>query len=404
MSRAPIRIAIYYEHLFPESRGGGERLYCAFAEEWTRSGSDVTYVTREHEPATPPVDRTFRTLFIAPGSGVYDETGTRSAAGALEFSLAALRTIRRRRDVDDALMVSSTPALLPIAARAALLPRGSSALVVDWLEVWTFEQWREYLGAPRGAAAWLVQGIAVWATPLATCHSALTESRLKRLRPRLRVLRSPGLLDPAADDPASRSRPPTATSSDAAGVPPYGLFVGRLIPDKNVLAIPAAIAEVRRRVPGFRAVIVGSGPLADALSEAITRTGQQGAIAMRSGLTDEELSDLMAGAACLIHPSRREGYGLVVVEAAARGTPSVVLDAPSNAAAELVDAGRNGVIAPSTRPEDLAQAILTCLDGGAALRATTRAWYEEARETRSIRVTARRILDMLQRERESRRS
>ncbi len=53
----------------------------------------------------------------------------------------------------------------------------------------------------------------------------------------------------------------------------------------------------------------------------------------------------------MVLPSEREGYGLVVVEASARGTPSVVVRAPDNAAVELVDDGVNGVVAESAAPE-----------------------------------------------------
>ena len=54
----------------------------------------------------------------------------------------------------------------------------------------------------------------------------------------------------------------------------------------------------------------------------------------------------MARAACLATASEREGYGLVVVEAAAHGTPSVIVAGAENAAIELVDDGVNGVVAP----------------------------------------------------------
>ncbi len=67
----------------------------------------------------------------------------------------------------------------------------------------------------------------------------------------------------------------------------------------------------------------------------------------------------------MLLPSRREGYGLVVIEAASRGTPSVVVAGPDNAAVELVDDGVNGFVAASASPEDLAAAIVRVSDGGA---------------------------------------
>jgi glycosyltransferase involved in cell wall biosynthesis len=87
---------------------------------------------------------------------------------------------------------------------------------------------------------------------------------------------------------------------------------------------------------------------------------------------------------CLALPSRREGYGLIVIEAAARGTPSVVVRHPDNAATELVDEGSNGVIAPSASPEDLAAAFVRVHRAGPALRRSTSEWFEQNRVRLSL--------------------
>lgn len=387
---APTRIALYYEHLFPESRGGGERLYGGLAEAWAQSGAQVAYVTREHLAEEHSGDRHYDVVPIAGPGGIYDEAGVRSPAGAIEFTRAAFRTIRQRRGVDDCVVVSSTPPLLALAARAGLVPRRSTVLIVDWLEVWTLEQWSAYLGRPRGTLAWLVQGAAVWSTPTATCHSALVETRLRRIRRGLRVLRSPGLIDGSRKLAAPAERIGTAV--------PYALFVGRLIEDKNVLSIPAAIAFVRESIPDFTCVVVGTGPLLEAFENAVEELGISDAVSIRSGLDETELTALMTSAACLLHPSQREGYGLVVVEAASSGTPSVVLNAPDNAAVELVDEGVNGFVAQSTRADDLGSAVLRCVMAGPDLRKSTLAWYIAAQDSRSIHRTAARILAFIESE------
>ena len=77
----------------------------------------------------------------------------------------------------------------------------------------------------------------------------------------------------------------------------------------------------------------------------------------------------------MVLPSRREGYGMVVVEAAARGVPSVVVADADNAATELVDEGVNGFVAASASPEDLADAILRVRAAGPQLRESTAAWF-----------------------------
>lgn len=379
-------IALYFEHLFPESRGGGERLYGALARQWARDGASVTYLTRQHEPVDPPVAREFTVSEILPAGEVYGPDGTRSPAGALDFARATLRSARRRRSTDDGVVVSSTPAFLVFAARAGMFPARGRVLVVDWLEVWSRRQWIDYLGTTRGLLAWIVQGAAVWATPTATCHSRLTQRRLNRIRPGLRVLVSPGLID----DEDRSELPPAPPAS-----PPYALVVGRLIEDKNVAAVPETIALARRSAPDLRCVVVGSGPERDRLDDEIRRLGLDDVVTVSSSLTDAELDELMAGATCLLHPSRREGYGLVVVESARHGTPAVVVEGPDNAAVELVDQGRNGFRAATSRPADLSAEVLRCLDGGDALRESTRRWYETARRTRSVQATADGMLRLM---------
>jgi glycosyltransferase involved in cell wall biosynthesis len=66
---------------------------------------------------------------------------------------------------------------------------------------------------------------------------------------------------------------------------------------------------------------------------------------------------------------------MVVIEAAARGTPSVVVREPDNAAVELVEDGVNGVVAASASPEDLAAAIARVHAAGPALRTSSAEWF-----------------------------
>ena len=95
----------------------------------------------------------------------------------------------------------------------------------------------------------------------------------------------------------------------------------------------------------------------------------------------------------MLLPSRREGYGMIVVEAAAAGTPSIVVREPDNAAVELVEDGVNGVIAASASPADLAAAIVRVHDGGATLRASTRDWFERNGQRLSVTGSLERVLE-----------
>jgi glycosyltransferase involved in cell wall biosynthesis len=100
----------------------------------------------------------------------------------------------------------------------------------------------------------------------------------------------------------------------------------------------------------------------------------------------------MRRALCMLVPSRREGYGLVVVEAAARGTPSVVVAGVDNAATELIEEGVNGTIAARAEPEAIAAAIVRVHEAGMALRESTAEWYAENTDRLSLASSLRVVL------------
>ena len=67
--------------------------------------------------------------------------------------------------------------------------------------------------------------------------------------------------------------------------------------------------------------------------------------------------------------SSREGYGMVVVEASAHATPSIVVAADDNAAVELIEDGVNGVIVTEPRPRRLPRRSCGCMRLGSPWRA-----------------------------------
>jgi glycosyltransferase involved in cell wall biosynthesis len=103
----------------------------------------------------------------------------------------------------------------------------------------------------------------------------------------------------------------------------------------------------------------------------------------------------MREAACLVNPSAREGYGLVVVESCAAGTPVVLVAGEDNASVELIEDGVNGRVAASVAPQELGAAIVDVVSAGAPLRKTTADWFEQARRTKTVRAAANQILERM---------
>ncbi|GAA4060711.1 glycosyltransferase family 4 protein [Microbacterium laevaniformans] len=383
------RMAIAYDCLFPFTTGGGERQYRAFAEALADRGVEVEYLTaRQWEGSSPEVPGV-RVTAVTERLELYDAGGVRRTAAALAFAWGLFRALRRRRHAYDAVMVSALPVLNVFAARAALWVSGTT-LVVDYLEVWHRRQWAEYAGRITGAIAWMLQRLAIAVTPVATCHSQLSATRLRAEGLRGDVLISPGLISEQSAAPSVG--PPAA--------PPFALYVGRHIPDKRVELLPDAVAHARASVPELRLVILGDGPSNPVVRDAVSRqvAGSEW-VSMPGFVSDDDLDRLLSTAACVVNPSRREGYGLVVVEAAAHGTPVVLVADEGNAATELIDEGVNGYVAVDAGASALGDTIVRAVTSGPRLRETTRGWYRDAISTRTVARTIDIILHHLENQR-----
>jgi glycosyltransferase involved in cell wall biosynthesis len=106
---------------------------------------------------------------------------------------------------------------------------------------------------------------------------------------------------------------------------PYALFVGNVMPHKNLLRLVEAFADAVVGIAG-RLVIRGWGRAAHvrALQERIAALGIADRVEWRRYATDDELPDLYRRARMLVLPSLYEGFGLTALEAMACGTPVVV--------------------------------------------------------------------------------
>ncbi|MFF1571827.1 glycosyltransferase family 4 protein [Leifsonia sp. NPDC058292] len=376
-----MRIAIVYDCLYPLNTGGGERVYRRMAELLVDRGHSVDYLTRDQwgdadAPAAP-----FTVVPVWSGE-IYDAEGGRRAAAAAGFALAVFRELRRRRGEYDLVIVSALPVLNVFAARAATIGT-RTRLLSDWLEVWTWRKWREYSGALVGTIASVLQWFALRLTAGATVNSSFTRDRVRRYRRRLRPIVL-GLLDLAGEP-----RRPSAVASR----PGLVLFAGRHIPDKQLTALPAAIAVAHDADPAVRAVVVGSGPETEALRRAVAEHGVGELFDIRGRVDDDELERLFAEAAVLVNPSRREGFGLVVAEAAAVGTPSVVVAGDDNAAVDLIVEGVNGFVAADAGPQALGGAIARAVAGGQQLRTSTAEWFVSASRSQNLSRSVDEILE-----------
>ena len=360
-----MRICVVYDCLFPYTVGGAERWYRNLVQRLAADEHEVTYVTLRQWPRgergeVPGV----RVVAAGPRMALYRGAGQRRIAPPLVFGAGVLWHLLRHGHRYDVVHTASFPYFSLLAA-ALVRPLRRYRLVVDWFELWSSEYWREYLGGAGGRAGAAVQGLCLRVRQHAFAFAELTAGRLRAagLRGELTVLR--GLY-------AGATSPPAPVPAEALVV-----FAGRHIPEKRAPAVVPAVGLARAAIPGLRARVLGDGPERPAVLAAIAEEHLEAVVEAPGFVSTEEVERDLARALCLVLPSRREGYGLVVVEAAACGTPSVLVRDPDNAATELVEEGVNGFVAASAAPEDLAAAIVRIHSAGGELRASTAAWFAE---------------------------
>jgi glycosyltransferase involved in cell wall biosynthesis len=162
--------------------------------------------------------------------------------------------------------------------------------------------------------------------------------------------------------------PDPGPGSGAGG---YAIYVGRLVPEKGLHTLIRAWTEADGLPP---LKIVGDGPLAPLLEKAVAA----GTLEWLRHLPHEDVCRLIGEAAVLVVPSEwHEPFGLVAIEAFAKGTP--VVAAARGALPEIVEDGRTGLHFRAADPADLVVKVRALLADPAALarmRRAARAAYE----------------------------
>jgi glycosyltransferase involved in cell wall biosynthesis len=377
-----MRVCVIYDCLFPYTVGGAERWYRNLAERLAADGHEVTYLTLRQWDRGERIDldERVRVVSAGPRMALYTAGGRRRILPPLVFGLGVFLHLLRNGRHYDVVHTCAFPYFSLLAA-ALVRPLARFELIVDWFEVWSRSYWLDYLGGAGGRVGALVQRLCALVPQRAFCFSELHARRLREegLRDSVTVLR--GLY-------AGPSELITPREAD-----PLVLFAARLIPEKQATLGVAAMALATQRIDGLRGEFLGDGPERAALDASIVEHGLTQTVSA-PGFADSETVDAeMRRALCMLLPSRREGYGMVVVEAAARGTPSIVVAGEDNAATELIDEGVNGTIASGPDPEAVAEAITRINGAGIALRESTVRWFAENREWLSLEHSLAIVLD-----------
>ena len=161
-----------------------------------------------------------------------------------------------------------------------------------------------------------------------------------------------------------------------AGAGPCIAMVGRLVAQKNPLLFVAAAAALRRELPGARFMLIGDGPLRDAVAAAVRAAGMVDSCALLGERADVDV--LLREADLFWLTSGWEGLPNAVIEAMACGLPVVATDVGGTV--ELVRDGREGFLVAAGDGDALVARSLEMLRDPALharMRAAARARAEQ---------------------------
>lgn len=304
--------------------------------------------------------------------------------------LAARRAVRRLASAHpDAILVSH---FAPYG-QAVLAAGARRRIIVHFHGPWSLESKAEGHGPFSVALRRLVEArVYRRASACIVLSSAFGDLLHREFGiPRSRIHLIPGGADltrfaslPAREDARRRLGWPT----DARIV----LCVRRLVKRTGVDALLEAAGQLRRRSPMLRILVAGQGPETEALKARAHALDLGETVRFLGPLSEEELPFAFRAADLSVVPSvALEGFGLIVPESLAAGTP--VLVTPVGGLPETVADLSRDLILDAATPRAIADGIAGALEGRRSLPDADRC-AAFARERYDWSVVARRTADL----------
>ncbi|WP_163887720.1 glycosyltransferase family 4 protein [Mycolicibacterium hippocampi] len=130
---------------------------------------------------------------------------------------------------------------------------------------------------------------------------------------------------------------PGATLTQARSTTPRVVVLSRLVPHKQIEDALGAVARLRSRIPGLHLDVLGDGWWADRLVDHAALLGISDAVTFHGHTDDHTKHAVLQRSWVNVLPSRKEGWGLAVVEAAQHGVPTIGYRASGGLADSVVD-------------------------------------------------------------------
>ncbi|MFB8790589.1 MAG: glycosyltransferase family 4 protein, partial [Potamolinea sp.] len=166
----------------------------------------------------------------------------------------------------------------------------------------------------------------------------------------------------------------------------------RLVKRMGIDKLLNALAKIKPKIPDVWLAIAGQGPLKTSLEEQATALGLKEQVKFLGFLPDEQLPLAYQAADLSVMPSQSlEGFGLVLLESLACGTPAMCT--PVGGMPEILEPFSPALITDSTEDIDIAQRLEELLTGKVQMPsrnacreyvATNFDWHKIAQQVRQV--------------------
>lgn len=238
-----------------------------------------------------------------------------------------------------------------------------------WYFVYGIEVWHPLSDSIR-------EGLALADTVLSISEYSAREVARNGSVPRQKIGLVPCALDEIWREQYSRVAAGPAMGNGAHRL----LSVARLAASeryKGIDSVIRALPEISRAIPGVTYDVVGDGDDRPRLERVARELGVSDRVRFRGRLWPDELADAYRDCSLFVMPSSKEGFGIVFLEAALFGKPSV--------------AGRHGG-SPEVVEDEVAGLLVEREDVAGIARATTRLLSDDTLRQRMGAAARRRLM------------
>lgn len=322
MGTSPLRVTVlsWRDTTHPEG-GGAERYLERIARDLAADGVEVTVLCARHRGAGAAAEvRDGVTFQFAGGRfGVYPAALTR-------LLLSRLRPASRPDVVID--VHNGVPFFARVLAGCPVV------VLVHHVHR---EQWSVVFGAALARFGWWLES-KLSPRVHRGCQYIAVSSVTRRELVELGV--QPGDIAVVHNGASGQDQPGEAVPRDPQ---PSLVVLGRLVPHKRVEHAMDVVAALRQDFPGIRLRVIGAGWWHDELVAYARSLGIEDLVSMEGFVSEERKEELLARSWVMLAPSVKEGWGLMVVDAAAHAVPTVAYADAGGLSESILD-GHTGLL------------------------------------------------------------